>query len=39
MKAIRVHEFGDPEVLRLEEVPTLRPGPGEVLVRMHAVGG
>jgi NADPH2:quinone reductase len=38
MKAIRVHEFGDPEVLCLEEVPTPRPGPGEVLVRMHAVG-
>jgi len=38
MKAIRVHEFGDPEVLRLEEVPTPRPGPGEVLVRIHAIG-
>src|SRR5216117_3942496 len=38
MKAIRVHEFGGPEVLRLEEVPTPEPGPGEVLVRMHAIG-
>src|SRR5262245_37785954 len=38
MKAIRVHKFGGPEVLRLEEVPTPRPGPGEVLVRMHATG-
>src|SRR5438552_7031959 len=38
MKAICVHEFGGPDVLRLEEVPTLRPGPGEMLVRMHAVG-
>ena len=38
MKAIRVHEFGTPEVLRLEDVPTLRPGPGEVLVRVHAAG-
>jgi NADPH2:quinone reductase len=38
MKAIRVHEFGDPEVLRLEEVPTPRPGPGEVLVRIRAIG-
>ena len=38
MKAIHVHEFGGPEVLRLEEVPTLRPGPDEVLVRMHAAG-
>ena len=38
MKAIRVHEFGGPEVLRLEEVPTPQPGPGQVLVRMHAIG-
>jgi NADPH:quinone reductase len=38
MKAIRVHEFGGPEVLRLEEERTPQPGPGEVLVRMHAIG-
>src|SRR4029077_16177654 len=38
MKAIRVHEFGGPEVLRLEEVPTPRPRPGEGFVRMHAIG-
>jgi NADPH:quinone reductase len=38
VKAIRVNTFGDPQVLRLEEVPTPQPGPGEVLVRMHAVG-
>ena len=38
MKAIRVKEFGGPEVLQLEEVPTPQPGPGEVLVRMHATG-
>jgi NADPH:quinone reductase len=38
MKAIRVHEFGGPEVLRLEEVPTPQPGPGQVLIRMHAIG-
>ena len=38
MKAIRVNEFGGPEVLRLEEVPTMQPGSGEVLVRMHAIG-
>ena len=31
-------EFGGPEVLRLEEVPTPRPGPGQVLMRMHAIG-
>src|SRR5436190_4552437 len=38
MKAIRVHEFGGPEVLRLEDAPTSPPGPKEVLVRMHAIG-
>ena len=38
MKAIRVNEFGGPEVLRFEEVATPRPAPGEVLVRMHAIG-
>ena len=38
MKAIRVHEFGGPEVLRLEEVPKPQPGAGQVLVRMHAIG-
>ena len=38
MKAIRVTAFGGPEVLRLEEEPTPKPGPGEVLVRIHAVG-
>ena len=38
MKAVRVHEFGGPEVLKVEEAPTPRPGLGEVLVRMHAIG-
>src|SRR5205814_7831346 len=38
MKAILVHEFGEPKVLRLEEVPTPQPGPGQLLVRMHAIG-
>ena len=38
MKAIRVNEFGGPEVFRLEEVATPRPAPGQVLVRMHAIG-
>jgi len=38
MKVIRVHEFGGPEVLKLEEVPTLRPAAGQVLVRIHAAG-
>jgi NADPH2:quinone reductase len=38
MNAIRVYEFGGPEVLRLEGVPTPQPGPGQVLVRMRAIG-
>ncbi|MFC9118328.1 NADP-dependent oxidoreductase [Streptomyces sp. NPDC057067] len=38
MRAIRLHEHGGPEVLRQEEVPIPVPGPGEVLVRVHAAG-
>lgn len=38
MKAIRVHEFGGPEVLKLEEVPTPQPAAGQVLVRVRAAG-
>ncbi|MFF7469107.1 zinc-binding dehydrogenase [Streptomyces sp. NPDC008092] len=38
MRAIRLHEFGGPEVLRHEEVAVPEPAPGEVLVRVHAVG-
>ncbi len=38
MKAIRVHEFGEPEVMRFEEVPDPRCGPGQVLVKIQAVG-
>jgi NADPH2:quinone reductase len=37
-RAIRIHEIGGPEVLRLEEVDPGRPGPGEVLLRQTAVG-
>lgn len=36
MKAIRIHAYGGPEVMRLEELPTPSPGPGEALVRIHA---
>jgi zinc-binding alcohol dehydrogenase/oxidoreductase len=36
MRAVRIHEDGGPEVLRLEEVPDPEPGPGEVLVRLRA---
>jgi NADPH2:quinone reductase len=38
MKAIQVAEFGEPEVLKLVEVERPRPGAGELLVRMQAVG-
>ncbi|WP_369214075.1 NADP-dependent oxidoreductase [Streptomyces flavofungini] len=38
MRAVRLHEHGGPEVLRAEEVAVPSPGPGEVLVRVHAVG-
>jgi NADPH2:quinone reductase len=38
MKAIVVHQFGGPEVLKLEEVPKPKPAAGQVLVRIHAAG-
>jgi len=38
MKAIRIHQYGGPEVLTLDEVPRPEPGPGQVLVRVHAAG-
>jgi NADPH:quinone reductase-like Zn-dependent oxidoreductase len=38
MKAIQVHEFGGPEVLKLGEIPTPKPGAGQVLVKVHAAG-
>jgi NADPH2:quinone reductase len=38
MKAIQVHRFGGPEVLEYQEIPTPKPGAGQVLVRVHAAG-
>ena len=38
MNAVRVHQSGGPEVLKLEELPTPSPGPAEVLVRIEAIG-
>ncbi|MFG0275446.1 MAG: NADP-dependent oxidoreductase [Phycisphaerales bacterium] len=38
MRAIRVHAFGGPEVLRLEDVERPTPGEGELLVRVRAAG-
>ena len=38
MKAIRVHQFGDPDVLKFEEVPDPKPAAGQVLMRIKAAG-
>ena len=38
MKAIRVRQFGGPEVLGVEDVPVPRPEAGQVLVRVQATG-
>ena len=38
MKAIRIHKYGGPEVLKYEDAPRPNPQAGEVLVRVHAAG-
>jgi NADPH:quinone reductase len=38
MKAIRIHEYGGPEVLKWEDVDVGAPGPGEVRIRHTAIG-
>jgi len=38
MKALRVPQYGGPEVLKLEDVPEPKAGPGQVVVRVKAVG-
>jgi NADPH:quinone reductase len=38
VKAIRVHQFGGPEVLKLEEVSDPTPGAGQAVIRVHAAG-
>src|SRR3954453_11535525 len=38
MKAIRVHEYGGPAVMKLEDVADPTPGPGDVIVRVRAAG-
>jgi NADPH2:quinone reductase len=38
MKAIRVHEFGGPDVMRLEDMEDLKPATGQAVVRIHAAG-
>lgn len=38
MKAIRVHAYGDPGVMQIEDVPMPEPGPGQVRVKIHVAG-
>src|SRR5438132_1698074 len=38
MKAIRIHNYGGPEVLQYEDALRPKPQAGEVLVRVHAAG-
>lgn len=38
MKAVRFHEYGDADVLVLDDVPDPEPGPGDVVIRVRAVG-
>jgi len=38
MKAIRIHNYGGPEVLKYEDAPRPDPKADEVLVRVHAAG-
>lgn len=38
MKAVRIHEFGGPEVMRLEDVPEPQAGAGQVIVKVIAAG-
>jgi len=37
-KTVVFHEYGGPEVLRIEDVPVGEPGPGEVRIRVQAIG-
>jgi NADPH:quinone reductase-like Zn-dependent oxidoreductase len=37
-KIVRFHEFGGPEVLKLEELPAPRPGKGEARIKVEAIG-
>src|SRR5438046_2369916 len=38
MNAIRVHQYGGPEALSYEQIATPEPGPGQVVVKIEAIG-
>jgi NADPH:quinone reductase-like Zn-dependent oxidoreductase len=38
MKAVRIHRFGPPDVISLDDVPKPQPGRGEVVVQVNAAG-
>lgn len=38
MRAVRVHEFGAPDVMKVEEIPDPIAGPGEILINIEAIG-
>ena len=38
MRVAQISEFGGPQALRLQEVAEPRPGPGEILIKVTAVG-
>jgi len=38
MKAIRVHEFGSPDVMHVEEITDPMPGAGQILIQIKAIG-
>ena len=38
MHAIRIHEAGEPEVLKYEDAPDPMPGPGQLLLNVQATG-
>jgi NADPH:quinone reductase-like Zn-dependent oxidoreductase len=38
IRSVRIHEFGGPEVLRIEEIEVEEPGVGEVRIRVRAIG-
>ena len=38
MRAVRVHEFGGPEMMTLDDLPEPQPGQGQLRVRIEAAG-